>query len=151
MNMVSFGLAIAAALLVGCSTPKPVTLRFHEEVGTHLPATRVRWVAVEDAGRLPVNPSPSLTERDVGEARVLGTTPGTVLLRFSPRGRLALEELTTRGRGRWLVVLVDEEPVMVWRIDRRITDGEFVLHGDLPPQRVQALVEYLNFLARPRL
>lgn len=135
---------------MGCSTPKPVTLRFHEQANPALPATRVRFVEAGESGRLPINPFPTLTERDVARARVVETMPGAVMLQFSPHGTLALNELTTRARGQHVVVLVDEEPVMVWRIDRRLTDGQFLLRTDLPADRLRALVDYLNHLARPR-
>lgn len=135
---------------MGCSTSKPVTLRFHEQANTALPATRVRFVETGELGRLPINPFPTLTERDVVRAQIVETMPGAVMLQFSPHGTLALNELTTRARGQHVVVLVDEEPVMVWRIDRRLTDGQFLLRTDLPADRLRALVDYLNHLARPR-
>ncbi|MDW8343085.1 MAG: hypothetical protein RMM51_01170 [Verrucomicrobiae bacterium] len=151
MTRRDFLIAGAWALVLGCTTPKPVTLRFHEQANPSLPSSRVRFVPVSGTEQWAVNPFPSLTERDVAHAQVVGNLPGAVMVQFSAHGALVLNELTTRARGMHVVVLVDEKPVMVWRIDRRVTDGQFLLRTDLPPERVQALVDYLNYLARPRL
>ena len=59
----------------------------------------------------------------------------------------AISELTTRMRGRYLVVFVNERPVAGVLIDQRITNGEFLLEGDLTDDEERALVAGLNKLA----
>jgi len=91
-------------LTTGCalfSHSPEVTLRFHEQVETALPDSRVRIVEIPRTHQtISVDPFPQLTERDVYNAK-LQETPGgrAVLIHFDLHGANMLSELTTRLRG----------------------------------------------------
>jgi len=111
--------------LAGCQTAPKMTLRFHEQVSAALPPSRQRTVEIARANlRIPVSPFASLTERDVAGAELRATESGqAVVVRFDPHGALALDELTTRNRGLYLVVFVNDRPVTAWLVDRRLFSG----------------------------
>lgn len=121
-------LAVFMVALAGCawfrSTP-PVTVRFHEQVSEALPASHVRVVDVPSTHqRIAVDPYPQLTEKNIVEAK-LEQTPGgpAVRLRFDLHGANTLAEMTTRMRGQYIVVFVDDRPVAAVLVDQRITNG----------------------------
>ena len=138
-------LILVVAVGMGCSTPVH-TVRFHEEVPGNLPASRVRRVTVPHTDQtIGVNPFPSLSEKDVDEARLELTNAGdAVLLKFDAHGAVALAEMTTRLRGNFFVVFVDERPVVGLRVERAIKDGQFLLLGDLTEAQAKSLVQSLN-------
>ena len=139
---------VMVTLLAACAAPK-TTLRFHEQVSEASPETRLRMVEVPRTGqRVAVDPYAQITERDVHEARLEPSPGGQVVrLRFDLHGANKLSELTTRMRGRYLVVFVNDRPVAGVLIDQRITNGEFLLEGDLTDDEERALVADLNKLA----
>jgi hypothetical protein len=59
-----------------------------------------------------------------------------------------LSELTTRLRGRYVVVFVNEKPVAAVLIEQRILNGEFLLEGDLTDDEQRTLVDGLNKYAK---
>lgn len=143
-----------AALVAGCASNEPkVTLRFHEQVSGPLPGQHVRQIDVPATGQqLAISPFPVLSEKDVLEARLYPTAGGNaVQLRFDLHGANLLNELTTRARGQYLVVLLDARPVAAVLLDQIIRNGQFLLEGDFTDAEAQALVDELNRLAgRPR-
>ncbi len=146
-------LAVFMVALAGCawfrSTP-PVTVRFHEQVSEALPASHVRVVDVPSTHqRIAVDPYPQLTEKNIVEAK-LEQTPGgpAVRLRFDLHGANTLAEMTTRMRGQYIVVFVDDRPVAAVLVDQRITNGEFLLESDFTDAEAEKLVADLNRYAR---
>jgi preprotein translocase subunit SecD len=147
--------AIGGALsLVACATKRDtVTLRFFEEASTALPDQHVRQIEVPATGQhLTINPFPTLTEKDVLEARLYPTAGGNaVQLRFDLHGANLLNELTTRSRGQSVVILLNERPVAAVLLDQIISNGQFLLEGDFTDVEAEKLVADLNKLAgRPR-
>jgi hypothetical protein len=140
-------------LASGCAflkpKPPPVTLRFHEQADASLPETHIRVAYVPGTQqRIIVDPFAQLTERDVLEARLVSTPGGqAVLLKFDLHGANLLSEMTTRMRGRYVVVFVDEEPVAAVLVEQRITNGQFLLEPDLTDDKIRALVDNLSKIA----
>ncbi len=150
MKPILAGLLIA--LGIGCASQPKVTLRFHEQVSEALPESRVRVVDVPHSDqRVTVDPFAQLTEKDVLEAQ-LRPTPGgnAVWLRFDLHGANKLNELTTRMRGEYLVVLMNDRPVAAVLVDRRIVTGEFLLEGDMTDDEARELVDGLNHFSGRR-
>jgi preprotein translocase subunit SecD len=141
-------------LLAGCASHRDkLALRFHEQADAALPETHFREVAVEATGqKLAINPFPTLSEKDVLEARLYPTAGGdAVLLRFDRHGANVLNEMTTRTRGQYVVVLLNERPVAAVLLDQIISNGQFLLEGDFTEEQAKRLVADLNKLAgRPR-
>jgi preprotein translocase subunit SecD len=134
-------------MLSGCaSRPHAVTVRFHEQVSERLPESRVRLVAVPKTGlTVPVNPFPSLSERDLVEAKLQPTAGGdAVLLQFDSIGAHVLEGLTTASRDQYLVVFVNDKPVAAVLMDHSITNGQFLLEGDFTDAEAREWVAGLN-------
>ena len=138
-------LAVVCFLLAACAAPT-TTLRFHEQVNDAMPATRLRMVDVPRTGQqVAVDPFAQITERDVYEAH-LEPTPGgqAVRIKFDLHGANKLSELTTRMRGRYIVVFVDDQPVAAVLVKKRITNGEFLLETGMTEAETQALVGKLR-------
>ncbi len=145
-------LLLLVLALAGCQSAPKVTLRFHEQVSAALPPSRQRTVEIARANlRIPVSPFAALTERDVAGAELRATESGqSVVVRFDPHGALALDELTTRNRGLYLVVFVNDRPVTAWLVDRRLFSGQFIVEGDFSDAEAAELVAELNRLAQKR-
>lgn len=143
-------------LATGCAflkpKPPPVTLRFHEQADAALPSGHYRIVNVPGTDRqIPIDPFAQLNEKDVREARLVATPGGQgVQLYFDLHGANSLTEMTTRLRGRYLVVFVDDRPVAAVLVEKPITNGEFLLEGDMTEAEDRALVNNLNKLAGKR-
>ncbi len=138
--------------LAGCQSAPKVTLRFFEQTSSLLPDSHVRTVVVPRVQmRIPVSPFAVLSERDVASAELIETAGGKVVaLRFDPHGTVALDAVTTRNRGNYLVVFVNERPVAAWLVDRRLSTGQYTLEGDLSDDEARQLVDGLNLLANKR-
>lgn len=123
-----------------------LTLRFHEQVEGVMPEEHAREIEVPATKqKLTINPFPTLSEKDVLEARLYPTAGGdAVMLRFDAHGAGMLDELTTRDRGRYLVILVNEKPVAVVLVQERITNGQFLVEGDFTDDEAKKLVDSLN-------
>lgn len=136
-----------AAGLCGCASSRPqFTLRFHEEVDSHLPSAYARVVDVPQVNlRIPVAVAPTLTEKDVQEASLVQTAGGAaVMLKFDIHGAIKLDEMTTRDRGQRVVVFVNNVPVAAVLIQQRLTTGQFLLEGTFTDKQAQELVDSLN-------
>src|SRR5689334_16013969 len=125
--------------LTGCAWLKPPdthsTLAIYEEVAPNLPASRVRTVEVPSVGlTLTISPFPTITDRDVDNA-VVQPSDGSVaiLLHFDDNGIFILDQVTTADRDQRLVIFLNNRPVGVWLVNRRITDGYFLVEGDFSP------------------
>jgi preprotein translocase subunit SecD len=142
-----------ALLLAGCALfhqPSPTTLRLHEEITSTLPDDDVRLVAVPKTGlKIPLNPYATLSERDVARAE-LAQTPGgaTIKLQFDANGAILFDEMTTRCRGQYIVTFLNERPVAAWLVDRRVTNGQFVVEGDFTDEEARKAVEALNKISQ---
>ena len=137
--------------VAGCASgPPPQTLRFHEQVIGALPARYARPVTVPSTGqRLVINPEPTLTERDVWQAKLEPTTGGdAVLLKFNAHGANVLAEMTTRLRGQSMVVFVNDRPIAAVLIERANPTGQLLLTGDLTDMQTKLLVDSLNKTAK---
>ena len=148
--------ALALVLSAGCALfnkrHDSISLRIHEQVSAALPEARVRTAEIPRMNlTIPVNPYPTLSEKDLLSASVYETAGGTaILLRFDIHGAIALDEMTTRCRGQYLVVFLDERPVAAWLVDRRLTDGQFLLDGDFTDEEARRTVVALNNLVHCR-
>ncbi len=142
-------------LLAGCALfrhPPETTLRLYEQITSTLPDDDVRLVAIPKLGlKIPLNPFATLSERDVGNA-VLGQTPGgaTINLQFDANGAMVFDEMTTRCRGQYIVTFLNGRPVAAWLVDRRVTNGQFVVEGDFTDEDARKAVEALNKLSQQR-
>jgi preprotein translocase subunit SecD len=147
---------IAVLLLAaGCATSgsrKPVTLGIHEQADSALPEGHRREVQIPKTGlTLIVDPFPVLTERNVEVAEPYETSGGlAVMLRFDAHGMFLLDEVTTRDRGHYLVVLVNDLPVAAWLVDQRLVHGQFLLEGDFTDAEARQLIDDLNRMAKKR-
>lgn len=146
---------MALLLAAGCATSgnhKPMTLRIHEQVDTGLPEGHWREVQIPKTGlTLRVDPFPVLTERNVEVAEPYETSGGlAVMLLFDAHGMFVLDEVTTRDRGRYLVVFLNDRPVTARLVDRRLVHGQFLLEGDFTDTEARQLINDLNQMARKR-
>jgi len=134
----------------GCASAPKTTLTFHEQVSGLLPDSRVKTVEVPRTKlRIPVSPFASLTQKNVKVAELIETAGGAaVMLRFDPHGLWLLDELTTRSRGNYIVVFLNEKPIAAWLVERRLSLGQFLLEGDFTDDEARQLVDDLNKLAK---
>lgn len=148
-------LSICLLLTAGCATSgdkEDVALRMHEQISSSLPNKLYREVPIPKTGlTLQVDRFPALTERDVNTAEIYPTAGGAaILLRLEPTGSFSLDELTTRARGRYLVTFLNGRPVSAWLMDKRITNGQFLLEGDFTDEEAKKAVESLNRMSKRR-
>lgn len=145
---------LAATLVAGCALfqkkSEESTLRIYEQVDAALPAETVQTVEIPRAGlKLTISPFPTLSERDVQSAELYDTAGGkAIFLRFDPTGTVALDEMTTRNRGRYVAVLINNHPVSAWLVDQRIINGQFLVEGDLTDEEAKKVVDDLNKLSK---
>jgi preprotein translocase subunit SecD len=148
--------SLGIVLLTGCALfgerGPEATLRIHEQVSAGLPESRVLTTAIPRANlKVPVNPYPALSEKDVQSAGICQTAGvSAVMLRFDSHGTFALDELTTRNRGAYLVTFLNGRPVAAWLVDRRITNGQFLVEGDFSDEDAKKAVESLNRMSKKR-
>ena len=148
-------LLVCCLLASGCSMfgeKEQTTLRFYEQVSSSLPNKLYREVAVPKTGlTVQVDRFPVLTERDVASAEIYQTAGGpSILLRLEIHGNIMLDEVTTRNRGRYLVVFLDGCPVAAWFIEKRLNTGSFILEGDFTGEEAKKAVESLNRQSKKR-
>jgi preprotein translocase subunit SecD len=146
---------LAAMLAGGCALfgkRDRTTLRWHEQVSGSLPDSRAMNVTVPKADlRVTVSPYPTLSEKDVLSAEIQETAGGAaIMVRFDAHGTFVLDEMTTRTRGRYVVVFLKGRPVAVWMVDRRLTNGQYLLEGDFTEAEARAAADDLNRLAKKR-
>ncbi len=141
--------AVVLVLTAGCAAWRKspdMTLRFHEQVDANLPSAYAQVIEFPRANlRIHVAVAATLTERDVQEATIVETAGGAaVMLKFDVHGAIKLEELTTRGRGRYVVALLDGKPVAAVLLEQRLTTGQFLLEGDFTDDQARQLADSLN-------
>jgi preprotein translocase subunit SecD len=146
-------LALAGVLLAGCALfrKKEVTsLRIYEEANAALPAENRQTVSIPRTGlRLSISPFPTLSELDVQSAELFDTAGGKgIFLRFDPHGTVLLDEMTTRTRGQYVVVLINNRAVSAWLVDQRIINGQFLVEGDFTDEDAKQVVKDLNEQSR---
>jgi preprotein translocase subunit SecD len=154
-------LALITACFAGCSTTSStgkngkkaedeVTLRIHEEANSSLPTETFRTVEIPHTGvKLTVDIFPALTERDVQSAELYDTAGGkAIFVRFDPQGTVMLDQITTRDRGQYLMIFLNNHPVGTWFVDQRITNGQFLVEGDFTDEAAGKAVEALNKLSK---
>lgn len=152
---------LAAVLLAGCGAmrslqggfQKPIvdtTVRFYEQSDSALPAENIQTVVIPHSDlKLTINPFPTITENDVQSAEVYNTAGGkAIFLRFDPHGVILLDEMTTRTKGQYIVVMIDNHPVGAWLVDQRIINGQFLVEGEFTDVEAQKVVDDLNKLAK---
>jgi preprotein translocase subunit SecD len=145
---------VFGALLTGCALfhkkPEEATVRIYEEANAALPAENRQTVAIPATGlKLSISPFPTLTELDVQSAELFDTAGGKgIFLRFDPHGTIVLDEMTTRTRGQYIVVLINNRPVSAWLVDQRILTGQFLVEGDFTDEDAKKIVDDLNEQSR---
>jgi len=145
--------ALVAVCFVGCAIfPKAseeANLRIYEESSSSLPAETFQTVEIPHTNvKLTISPFPTLTERDVQSAELYDTTGGkAIFLRFDPHGTIVLDEMTTRDRGQYLVIFLNNRPIGSWFVDQRILNGQFLVEGDFTDEEAKKAVEALNKLS----
>jgi preprotein translocase subunit SecD len=156
LKMTAVG-SLAAVLLAGCGTlagfQKPMvdtTVRIYEQSDSALPAENIQTVVLPRSDlKLAISPFPTLTEKDVQSAEVYNTAGGkAVFLRFDPHGEIVLDEMTTRTKGQYIVVMINNHPVSAWLVDQRIINGQFLIEGEFTDEEAQKIVDDLNKLAK---
>ena len=141
---------LVGPLLTGCALfhkkDELATLRIYEEANAALPAENRQEVTIPRTGlRLSISPFPTLTEQDVQSAELYDTAGGKgIFLRFDPHGTIVLDEMTTRTRGQYIVVLINNHPVSAWLVDQRIVNGQFLVEGDFTDEDAKKVVDGLN-------
>jgi len=146
--------SLVMALFIGCALFHKerieTTLRIYEEASSALPAESQQTVEIPHADlKLTVSPYPTLTEQDVQSAELYDTAGGkAVYLRFDPHGTVVLDEMTTRTRGQYVAILINQRPVGAWLVDQRIINGQFLVEGDFTDEEAQKIVDDLNKLAK---
>ena len=150
------GMCFLAALLGGCTLfnqNKPtVTLRIHEEVDTVMAGPRAMPVSMPNYDlTLSVDPQPALSEKYVKSAEIYPTAGGSaIMVRFDRHGMMALDEITTRLRGRRLVTFLNQRPVAVWLVNQRLTNGQFLVQGEFTDEEAKQAVDQLNLLGKEK-
>jgi preprotein translocase subunit SecD len=146
---------LAVLLLAGCAgmDEKDKThVLVHEQSSEALPAHT--WFEAELKAinlKIPVNRYPSLTDNDVTEATLVPTVGGAALsLQFDPLGTMRLLEMTTRCRGKYLVIFFNEKPVAAWLCDKVLSKGQLLIEGDFTDEEAQQAVKRLNKDAKKR-
>lgn len=144
---------LAAGVLSGCALfqeRQQTTMRIHEEVPSVLPEKRAMPISLHGFDvKLSVDPHPALSEKDLQSAELYPTAGGAaILLRLNKHGMFALEEITTRLRGRRLVTFLNGRPVAVWLVNQRITNGQLLIEGDFTEAEAQSAVDALNRLSK---
>ena len=71
-----------------------------------------------------------------------------IFLRFDAHGSLLLDEMTTRLRGHYVAVLINNHPVSAWLVDQRIINGQFLIEGDFTDEEAKKAVDDLNKLSK---
>jgi preprotein translocase subunit SecD len=146
-------LVLTLLLAGGCALfqPKPpaATLRFYEESDPALPESRFKMVTVPGTQqRIAIDPNPQMTEKDLTGAKLISVPGGrAVELHFDLHGANKLSEMTTRMRGRYVVIFLDDRPIAAVLIDKVINNGEFILEGDLTEEQEERMVDDLNEVA----
>jgi preprotein translocase subunit SecD len=146
--------ALAATLFAGCAIfqkkQDETTMRLYEQADSALPAERLRTIEIPRANlTLTINPFPTLTERDVQSAESYDTAGGkAIFLRFDAHGTVLLDEMTTRTRGQYVAVLINDRPVSIWLVNQRIINGQFLVEGDFTDEEAKKAVDELNKLSK---
>ncbi len=148
-------LLVVLLLVSGCAIfggGESTRVWFHEQVDAMLPEKHRREVTVPVSNlRLFVNPHPTLTEQDLVSAEVVETNGGpAILLRFDRHGLHTLDQMTTRNRGRYIVVFLDGAPLAAWLVDRRLSLGQFLLEAKLSSYQAREIVKDLNRQAKKK-
>lgn len=159
LKMTVFG-SLAVVLLAGCAAIASLkgvqqghvdtSVRLYEQSDAALPAENVQTAVIPHSDlKLTINPFPTLTEQDVQSAELYNTSGGkAVFLRFDPHGEIVLDEMTTRLRGQYIVVMINNHPVSAWRVDQRIINGQFLIEGEFTDEEAQKIVDDLNKLSK---
>ncbi len=56
--------------------------------------------------------------------------------------------MTTRDRGQYLVIFLNNRPIGSWFVDQRILNGQFLVDGDFTDEEAKKTVEALNKLSK---
>lgn len=144
---------LLAFVTTGCATSggkSETRLWFAEQTHAVDSSNHKREVTIPVSNlKLLVDPHPVLTQRDVAEAELVQTAGGNaVLVKFDPHGTVKLDEVTTRDRGQYLVVFLDDKPLVAWLVDRRLSLGQFLIEADVNEAKARELVEGLNQAAK---
>ena len=147
---------VCVLLLAGCALFRKkepeAMLRVFGQATTSLSVDDMRVIAVPKTGlKIPINPFAAFTENDVDKAEIKQTPGGaTILLHLDASGLIQLDELTTRSRGRYIVTFLNDRPVAAWLVDKRITNGQFVVEGDFTDEDARKAVDSLNQQSKKR-
>ena len=146
--------SLVMALSIGCALfhekREETTVRIYEEASSALPAESQQTLEIPHTDmKLTVSPFPTLTERDVQSADLYDTVGGkAIFLRFDAHGTVLLDEMTTRTRGQYVAVLINNHPVSAWLVDQRIINGQFLIEGDFTDEEARKVVDDLNKLSK---
>jgi preprotein translocase subunit SecD len=128
------------------------TLRFYEQTGIGQPDVAVRTISMTNLNmRITVSAYPTLTEKDIASVTYRETASGGIIIvQFDPHGTIKLDEMTTRQRGHYVVIMLDGRPVAAWLVDQRLSKGQFVLEADISDEDAQKVVAALNRMGKSR-
>jgi hypothetical protein len=136
------------ALLAGCATPRPpayepLVARLYLEAKPGETGVPLRLPVSEVS--ITVAPKPVFVEYDLRDAAVARVDLGQcLLLRFSPAAARDLYRLTAANPGRRLVLLLNEQPAGVHRIESAVADGTLLVFVERPDAELPALAERLR-------
>jgi hypothetical protein len=141
---------VALALLSsGCATTEkhpPVSLAIYLQTSPELPEQVARPVQIEKPRMLlHIKSFSELTEADLDHAELDETSGGPFIrLVFGLHGTISLRALTTEFRNRYLVVFLNNKPVMAYYITQTINDGRLTVIADIPEAEVRRIVNELQ-------
>lgn len=141
------------AITTGCATfggHKPMTVQIFEQADNGMPEGRYREVQIPKTElTLRAELFPVLTGSDVKVAEPFETSDGlAVMLMFNAHGMFILDEVTTRDRGRYLIIFLNDKPVAARLVEQRLVHGQFLLEGDFTAAEARQLIDDLNRAAR---
>lgn len=148
--------ALVTTFFVGCalfhkkSKAEETTVYLYEQADSALPAENHQTIEIPHTDlKLTISPFPTLTGKDVQSAELYDTAGGkAIFLRFNAHGTVLLDEMTTRLRGQYVAVMINQRPVSAWLVDQRILNGQFLIEGDFTDEEAKKIVDDLNKLSK---
>lgn len=148
----SLGSALWLAACAGSQQRQPIHLLIFEEAPATLPASHAQAVHVPALGRaLTISRYAALTDVNIRHVELIEHDDRPALrVTYDFHGQMLLDELTTRMRGRRVVIFLRDRPVAAPVVRERISDGVLIVTGEFTRAEAEAAVRWLNREARRR-
>jgi preprotein translocase subunit SecD len=146
---------LVVLFLAGCANmdeKNRTHILIYEQASETMPAHTFTYSELPSTGlKIPINRHPSLTDNDVDDAKLIQTAGGAaIMLRFDPHGMMRLVELTTRCRGQYLVIYLNDKPVAAWLCNKVLDKGQLLIEGDFTDEEAQKAVDSLKKESKKR-